>query len=547
MKPSYKWPAVLGALAASCGVYAAAPEPPPEPRITSIFPFAGEVGKPFEAEVRGRNLKGARSLWFDGGSVQARILRVEDATAPDEILHVSLTVHAAPKSFRVVTPAGVSNALNVRVSPVPVFADRTLSRVPAVLFGRIAQPGDVNTYPITVQGGQTLSFDVQSGFRGLDPIITIAQRSGSWFDPDRINPIAANDDPLFFPGLSTDAHLVHRFTKAGEYLVRISSFSGQGGPDHGYQLTVAPGESPAPDLHPRWTDLWDERQFTRRMSNDWISQLAARGADTPAARPPESYRAAKESSGTLPVFTPPGMVEGRIEHPGETHLIQLKIDQAQGLAIEIETPEATMPRFNPIVRLTEPGGNEVVTNVYTKLNNNGLYMMKMIQAKTVFSLSAPGIYTLEIRDITTDRGGADFRYRVLVRPQIPHAGKVVTAVDHINLSAGETRTLTVTLDREEDFGGVVALLVDNLPPGVTAIPAMDKPEERPPLPNGGKLERYTPKPQTASLLLVASANAAPSDQPVKIRLSARPIVKGQWKDAIPVAEIPMMLIARRPL
>jgi hypothetical protein len=32
------------------------------------------------------------------------------------------------------------------------------------------------------------------------------------------------------------------------------------------------------------------------------------------------------------------------------------------------------------VRLIAPGGGEVVTNVYTKRNNNGLYMMKMIQA-----------------------------------------------------------------------------------------------------------------------------------------------------------------------
>jgi len=246
------------------------------------------------------------------------------------------------------------------------------------------------------------------------------------------------------------------------------------------------------------------------------------------------------------VMTPPGVIEGRIEKPGEAHVIQVKVDKAQDLAIEIETPEATMPRFNPVVRLMEPGGTEIVTDVYTKLNNNGLYMMKMIQPKTAFTLSAPGLYTLQIRDITTDHGGADFVYRVLVRPQIPHVGKLTASLDHLNLHPGETKALTVTLDREEEFGGVVALEAAGLPAGVTAIAAMEKPIERPPLPNGGKLERYTPKPQTASLLFVTSPDAVPSEQPATVRVTARPVVKGQLGAPIRVGEIPAMVIAKRP-
>ncbi|HTF64591.1 MAG TPA: hypothetical protein VK638_18065, partial [Edaphobacter sp.] len=249
---------------------------------------------------------------------------------------------------------------------------------------------------------------------------------------------------------------------------------------------------------------------------------------------------------TVPVMTPPGVVEGRIETPGEAHVIQLRLDKAQDLAIEIETPQATMPRFNPIVRLTESGGNEIVTNVYTKLNNNGLYMMKMIQPKTAFTMSAPGVYTLQIRDITTDRGGADFAYRVLVRPQIPHIGKLTSSADHLNLQAGETRTLTVTLDREEEFAGVVALEAEGLPAGVVAVAAMEKPADRPPLPNAGKVERYIPKPQTASLLLVTSPDAPPSNDPVVVRVIARPVVKGKLGNPIRVGEIPVMVTARRP-
>lgn len=532
---------------------ACAATPDTEPKITSIFPLSAQAGKATETVIRGRNLKAARAVWFPEGKAHAKVLRVESDETNGDTLYTDVILNAdaaGPQHFRVVTPSGVSNSLEVQSTAKPVLtslpAGEPLSQFPSTLDGNIAHRGEVGLHHISVHAGELLTFDVHSGFRGFDPSITIARKTGSWFDPDRINPIASNDEPLFFPGLSTDARLVHRFEKAGDYLIQIGSFSGQGGPDYSYELKVTPGETPAPILHPNLTESWEERQFTRRISPDWTTKVAARGAEDPSPKSAETFRAVPEGAAEVPAFVPPGLVDGNIAHAGEAHVIHMNLEKAQDLAIEIETPEATLPRFNPVVRLMEPGGQEVVTNVYTKLNNNGLYMMKMIQAKTAFSLAAPGMYTLQIRDITTDRGAADFHYRVLVRPQIPHIGRLTCSADHINLHAGETRTLTVTLDREEDFGGAVALAVENLPPGVTAAPAMEKPADRPPLPNGGKLERYISKPQTASLLLVAAPDAPLSDQPVSLRVVARPVVKGQLKDAIPVGDVPMMVIARRP-
>ena len=533
---------ICGLLILSQGFHAAVPEPAKEPEITSIYPIGAQLGRTYAAEIRGRDLKLARSIWFREAGLRARVLKVESIAGSNDILHAEVTVEeSAPvgrRPLRVVTGNGVSNEIEVHVFPAG----------PGLLMdGKIEKRGGVNRYPIDVESGQTLCFEVTSGFRGFDPSITIVEKTGSWFDPERLNRVAFNDEPLYFPGLSQDARLVHRFEKAGKYEARISAFMGQGGPDYVYNLRITPSVAAAPSLHPRLNGSWEERQFTRAMGLDWLDRVASRGGSEAAPRGVETFRAAVEGSAPIPTMTPPGIVEGRISKPGEAHVIQLKIDKAQDLAIEIETPEATMPRFNPVVRLMEPGGTEIVTNVYTKLNNNGLYMMKMIQAKTAFSLGAPGVYTLQIRDITTDRGGEDFRYRVLVRPRIPHIGMMICSTDRVNLRPGETRTITVTLDREEEFGGVVALVAEELPPGVTAIVAMEKSVERPPLPNGGKLERYTPKPQTASLLLLASPDAVPMEMPAVVRLVARPVVKGQLGGPIRVADIPVMVLARRPL
>jgi hypothetical protein len=201
-----------------------------------------------------------------------------------------------------------------------------------------------------------------------------------------------------------------------------------------------------------------------------------------------------------------------------------------------------MPRFNPVILLFEPGGTEVATNVYTKRNNNGLYMMKMIQPKVALPLHAPGDYEMEIRDITTDCAGPDFRYRILVRPRIPHIGKVEIAEDHLNLRAGATREVNITLEREEDFSGIVTFSVEGLPEGVTALPAAPNPLEKPPLPNGGKLERYTPVVQNAALVFLAAPNAAPSASAVTVRVIAHPMVNGTIGEAILVKELPLIVL-----
>ncbi|MBS1832000.1 MAG: hypothetical protein JST65_04770 [Acidobacteria bacterium] len=511
-----------------------APEPPKEPQITSVYPIAGTTGQPFEVTIRGKNLLGSKLVWFTEPQATATIIDTKDDAVR---ARVTFAVPRDSYGLRVITGAGMSNALKLRAETAG--EGRTYD-------GQIANPGDIATYTLHAKAGETYSFDVKSGFKAMDPMVTISQKTGSWFDPERLQPVASNDETLYFPGLSADAHLVHKFDKGGEYLVRVASFTGQGGPDHVYRLTITPGATPAPSLHPQLGPSWEERQFTRAITGDWISQLEARGNGAPAKDTVvETFRAVPENgNGPVPSFVPPGLVEGRITNPAEAHVIDIRIDKAQELAVEIETPEATMPRFNPVVRLMEPNGHELVTNVYTKLNNNGLYMMKMIQAKTAFSLTAPGVYRMQIRNITTDQGGADFRYRILVRPQVPHIGKMVTSVEHVNLHPGESRAITVTLDREEEFGGTVALSVDGLPAGVIAVPALEKPVERPPLPNGGRLERYVPKPQTASVLLIADERAQPIQVPVPVRVIARAVVKGQLRDAVPVAEIPFLLVAK---
>jgi len=101
-----------------------------------------------------------------------------------------------------------------------------------------------------VADGTTLTFEAVSRAAGFDPAVSLYEASGSWFNAQRLNRIAFNDEPLYFPGLSTNARLVHHFSLGGKYYMKVQGFNGDGGPDRAYELRIAPGVTGAPRLQP---------------------------------------------------------------------------------------------------------------------------------------------------------------------------------------------------------------------------------------------------------------------------------------------------------
>jgi hypothetical protein len=519
-----------------------------DPKITAIYPVAGRPGDSFAAVIHGADLSGARAVVFEHGGVQATIsgTGTEDGKEVQVKVTIARDTEIGLHDLRVVTAQGVSNkiAFDVLAGTVLDGAAVTapLTEFPVTISGRLGHPGETGGYWIEVAGGTTLTMEALSRTAGFDPAVALYEAAGSWFDAQRLNRIAFNDEPLYFPGLSTNARLVHDFARGGKYCVKVEGFHGEGGADRTYELRITPGVAPAPVLHPKLSAAFEERQFTRMVPSNWLSELAQRGGAAEKKQTVETFHAVPEGGGEPPVMTLPGVVEGCVGKPGQADVIRIKIDKAQDIAFEVETPDATMPRFNPVIRVLEPGGREIATDVYTKLNNNGLYMMKMIRAKTTLSIGAPGEYTMQIRDITTSGAGRDFRYRVLVRPQIPHVGNVEIAQDHVNVRAGASKPINVVIDREEGFRGYVVVDVEGLPDGVTALPAMENPEEKPPLPNGGRLERYTPKEQRTTVMLVAAPGAPVSDVPARIKVIVRVLGEGRPSTPLAVKEVPLMIL-----
>jgi hypothetical protein len=546
-----------------------------DPRAISINPFIGQHGATFIATVRGSGLAGATAVSIGKAPFTVAVEGIE-VEAPAEasgrnksqIELVKLRVHIPPEAkpgrypIRLITRNGVSNALPLHIVDVPVLSEPpgahetretavVISKLPAVYAGQLAGRGEADYYSFHVDSGQTFTFEAISGFPqvaaagsaatvpNFDPALTIYEPSGSWFDPGRVNRIAYNDEPAWVFGKSTDAYLVHRFTKAGDYLLRVEAFAGQGGPDYSYELKIAPGSLPR-DLPAGDGRGWDDRNWTRRLDAARLSQLDKRGGKDDKQPIIETYHAGREPG----LFKIPGTLEGALARPGETHRARFHLDKPADIAIEIETPAAAPPYFNPIFRLLNPLGEEVASNIFAGKGACTGAMTKSMQAKTILPLRDTGDYTLEIRDATADLAGADFQYRVQVRPQVAHVGQVKIEADSVNLTQGQAKIIRVAFDREEDYQGAVTVSAESLPPGVSAVAAADFEPEKDPPPAVGKRERYTPRTERIVVVLTASAEAPVSAEPQEIRLLVRPLVGGKQGDVLSSKTIPMMVLPK---
>jgi len=549
-------------------------QPREDPRAISIHPFIGQRGTTFSATLRGSGLTGATAVSPGNAPFVASVEGVEPEPAGEsggrktKIELVRLRVEVRPDAkpgrypVRLITRDGVSNALPIEIVDGPVVLEPAglhetqesaiaIAGLPATYAGRLAHRGETDYYSFHADAGQVATFQVVSGLPQIaaagsaatvpnfDPAITIYEPGGSWFDPKRLNRIAYNDEPLWVFGKGTDPLLVHQFARAGEYLLRIEAFAGQGGPDYSYALKVVPGPPKQP-ASGAGKGGWDERGFTRKLDAARLSQLARRGGGDTKQPAAETYRAAAE-----PVsFRIPGTIEGTLAQPGAIHRARFQLDKPADIAIEIETPAAAPPFFNPLFRLLNPAGEEVASSIFAGKGACTGALTKSMQSKTVLSLRDTGEYTLEIRDATSDFAGEDFQYRVQVRPQIPHVGQVRIETDSLNLVQGKAKTITVAFDREEDYRGAVVVAAESLPPGVSALAGADYEPDKDPPSTIGKRERYLPRTERLVLALTAGPDAPVSDEPQNVRLVARPLVNGRLGDVLFTKTFPMMVLTK---
>lgn len=543
----------------------AAVDKPAEPELDSIAPLGGAPGDTFEALVRGKSLGQATAVWSPTTGVSGEILSVEagEKKKDRDLLRLRLKLSGdldpGLHDLRVITPRGLSNALRLLVHQQPVATEQADSHDtaveaqaipgwPSAVQGQIDEVGQVDFYSFQVEAGQELLFRTYSS-GALDPGLSVWELTGSWFDPNRPTRLAFVDEAVDYPGMPTEAMLRYRFEKAGEYLVRVNGFWGYGGDGHSYTLLIDPAPENDVDWPPTGPEsLWEERTWTRSLDVDRMERLAARTVLNQSP-PAITVIDADAEPTSVPVEPPtingPTMVVGTIERPGDIDRVRFSVEEGDNLSFEIETPEKTVPILNPLLRIIDADGVEALTNIWSRVNVNG-NTSKQIYPKTQYSFPREGDFTLEIRDITANYGDAGMRYKVLVRPWVPHLGEARVGPDRLNLVAGRAQELSITIDQEEGFEGLAIFSIEGLPAGVEAVMGAEVDPDTAPAFNEGKKERFVSKNQKATFVLISEENAPLTQTPVTARVFARPAVDGKVGQKILAKEVLLMVVADQP-
>ena len=552
------------------------------------------------------------------------------------LLQITISPNANPgsRSLRVVSPRGVSNRIYFQIYDDPVMAETEQPHhmpaqaqpvaVPVVVNGRIGRQGELDYYSLDITEAQELAFEVilsrEAMAKGFRPQLKLLEPAGSWFDSKQPEQLAFNSEiggavtgsagsGWSFADLAPiNSGLNYRFSKAGRYWVEVASERYQGKPDYAYQLRIVPVGSE----FDRYlvSSAWRERSFTRELGVDRLARLRARTVtvDQPAhvaveGEPSSSRRQEAAGDGrdggirSPPVprkitgwrerepndgqdramrVEHPALIEGTIDRPGDIDYFKFKVTSSQRLAFEIETPESKPPHFNPRLEIRDAAGRSMLTNIHrmNEVKNPERWELAGNEPKVIETFDQEGEYSLEIRDVTSRSGGPDCRYRLLIRPQIPHVGEITVEtlirgyednrIDprRINLKPGEAKILNITTRIEEidarvvegggqrafdGSAGEIIFLVEGLPEGVRAFPGTAI------LDIGGRprhetVKRYSflPDVQKTVLMLRADPDAALMTLPESIRIVLHPLVGGRLGNRLLAAELPLMVVAGSP-
>ncbi|MFN0087037.1 MAG: hypothetical protein ACKVX9_16725 [Blastocatellia bacterium] len=403
----------------------------PGPYLASVFPLGAQQGTSPELLLRGQMLSGAERIEVEHGMGQGLEVAAFNSTADAATVRVNVAKDASLGVYhlRLWTRAGWSNPVKFLVGNLPESLEAEpnvapgkmrRTAIPATINGRIERRGEMDQFAFTAGAGEKLVFEVKAEELGspLDAHLTLYNDKGG--------ELANNDDADPGNRLNRDARLEFSFKEAGDYSLAIRDLSRLGGPDYGYRLTI---RKPAPGFS---------------LSFDTDRPIVERGG---AGTLKITARRWEEFDGeiALNVLGLPKTITASpaVIKKGETQT-----------SIPLKCESGAVPEVFPIKVVGE-----------AKINGQGVgqlaqmaQMAQMAQiAKTQVRVSGigPGFTTAQV-------------------VEVPLA---ITEPVHFNLEAGATQVplvrggsaeFTVTAKRREGFKAAIALVVENLPPGVTA-------------------------------------------------------------------------------
>ena len=439
-----------------------------------------------------------------GNPVIAETVTIEVTMAPD--------TEPGERELRLGTPSGLSNPLvfcvgqlaefsekEPKSSTTPGFAGAGSARLnslksaaaqpeavmsitlPAIVNGQIL-PGDVDRFRFEARKGQQLV--IAASARELIPYL--ADAVPGWFQATlglydaNGNELAYDDDYKFHP----DPVLFYEIPNDSEYMIEIRDAIYRGREDFVYRIAV--GELPfVTSIFPLGGTAGAQTTIEANGWNLPASNLTPQAKD----KGPGVYPVSASCKGlisnpvpfavdTLPEcleqepnneqanaqqVTPPLIVNGRIDQPGDVDLFRFEGRAGDEIVAEVYARRLDSP-LDSTLKLTDATGRQIAFNDDHEDKAAGLtthHADSLLSA----TLPADGTYYLALGD-AQHKGGPAYGYRLRISPPQPDF-ELRVVPSSVNVRAGATATLTVYALRKDGFSDEIALTLKDAPSGFT--------------------------------------------------------------------------------
>lgn len=500
-------------LAWSASAWAAAPT------LDYLYPGGGQRGTTVAVTAGGAFDPWPVSAWADApglhveaGAEKGRLsVRIEPdtPTGPHLIRLYNAEGASALRVFVVGDqPEAVETEPNQEISrATPVDA------MPATLNGRLEARGDVDSYAVKLDAGQTLVASMQGRRLGapMDPLLHLHDAAG--------NPVAFAHD-----GFGLDPLLTYPVERAGTFFVRVAAFahppaadvSFTGGPATVYRLSLTTGpfvrhatpagvtrgtkatvqlfgwNLPGPDGRSEQREV-DASQTKPDEDELWIPVPGGeqRHRFDVSNGPEIAEPAVAEPSNVPPALSAPAAVSGRIAKAGEEDAFTVSAKKDEKLVFSVRAG-AMNSSLDATLRILDDAGKELATD--DDGGGSGDPRLEWVPP-------ADGLYRVFVADLNA-HGGDDFFYRFAVQRPTPSVTGTLDGHEY-RVAPGATAAVKLTVARMNGHGGKLLATATNLPPGISCAD-VEVPEA------GGEV----------TVTLTAAADAKPAGGPIRIALRA---------------------------
>ncbi len=456
------------------------------PRLTHVYPAAGQRGTEIEVLCTGGALIDAKGLLFDGPGLECTGITAPEAGKFKAKIKIAADVKLGEHSFRVITASGVSDLRLFYVTPFPLVEKVKDKDHPdaalVVALGTTAYghtPGESqDRFEVELKKGQRLGVEVIGARLQTqniyDPHLTIAKADGTL--------LAEVDDCAFSrqdPATSVVA------PEDGKYILTVKDATNSGPGECHYLLNV--GTFPRPLVaYPAGGNVGEDLKVKligdAAGPLDRTIKLAAAPANRfdifpedgqPApqpnrlrvspfpnvleAEPNEDIAHAVPTDKALPLA-----LNGIIQTVGDVDHFKISAKKDQDFDVKVWARRLRSP-LDSVLTIWNMQGGQVAAN-----DDDG-----NIDSGIRWKVPADGEYVIKVED-KLGRGGPDYVYRVEIAPVAPSF--TTWLPEMVQNSNQERRAIVVakgnryaTLVRIKrwDVGGDAIMEAVDLPPGVT--------------------------------------------------------------------------------